>query len=179
MSTAFQEELAAHDVAWTVADPGDVADTVAALLREPAVGVEPSIPGATLPDAVDTAPSPADLDAAATGVTPATLGLADHGSVVLSADAAGTEPVSLFPAFHVAILPRSAVVPDLRVALDELGATLRDGGSAVVATGPSATADMGELVRGAHGPEEVHVVIVDDEEPARTPGDAAGDGGCR
>jgi L-lactate dehydrogenase complex protein LldG len=32
----------------------------------------------------------------------------------------------------------------------------------VLATGPSATADMGELVLGAHGPESVHVVILDE-----------------
>jgi L-lactate dehydrogenase complex protein LldG len=44
-----------------------------------------------------------------------------------------------------------------------LGERIReDRGSAVVATGPSATADMGALVRGAHGPKEVHVVILDE-----------------
>jgi len=31
-----------------------------------------------------------------------------------------------------------------------------------LATGPSATADMGALVRGAHGPERVHVLLIDD-----------------
>jgi L-lactate dehydrogenase complex protein LldG len=36
------------------------------------------------------------------------------------------------------------------------------GGSAIVATGPSATADMGALVKGAHGPKAVHVVVLDD-----------------
>jgi L-lactate dehydrogenase complex protein LldG len=37
-----------------------------------------------------------------------------------------------------------------------------EGGSAIVATGPSATADMGALVKGAHGPKVVHVVVLDD-----------------
>ncbi|MFB6362014.1 MAG: LUD domain-containing protein, partial [Halobacteriales archaeon] len=34
--------------------------------------------------------------------------------------------------------------------------------SAVLTTGPSATADMGELVTGVHGPGDVHVVAVTD-----------------
>jgi L-lactate dehydrogenase complex protein LldG len=32
----------------------------------------------------------------------------------------------------------------------------------VFATGPSATADMGELVYGAHGPREVAVLLVEE-----------------
>jgi len=45
----------------------------------------------------------------------------------------------------------------------------------VLATGPSATADMGGLVHGAHGPKEVHVVLLrdgdadDSERPEVTP----------
>ena len=34
--------------------------------------------------------------------------------------------------------------------------------SQVLATGPSATGDMGSLVRGVHGPQEVHVAILED-----------------
>ena len=34
--------------------------------------------------------------------------------------------------------------------------------SVVLATGPSATADMGTLVHGVHGPKDVHVVLVTD-----------------
>jgi L-lactate dehydrogenase complex protein LldG len=36
-----------------------------------------------------------------------------------------------------------------------------DGTDVIVATGPSATADMGALVTGAHGPKAVHAVLVD------------------
>jgi len=34
----------------------------------------------------------------------------------------------------------------------------------ILATGPSATADMGGLVRGAHGPKEVHVVLLSEKD---------------
>lgn len=177
MSTlaTFRESLADHDVGWTVAAPGEVAGVVADLIRPPAVGVAPEVDGASLPESVTQDPTPAQLDAAETGVTPAGLGVADHGSLVLAADADGTEAVSLFPAFHVAVLPRSAVVPDLRSALAALSEPLVAGGSAVFATGPSATADMGELVVGAHGPEAVHVVIVEDEPAGDGEGKPDGD----
>ncbi|MFW5973924.1 MAG: LUD domain-containing protein, partial [Natrialbaceae archaeon] len=44
--------------------------------------------------------------------------------------------------------------------LAEEFATGRD--TQVLATGPSATADMGTLVQGVHGPHEVHVVVLED-----------------
>ncbi|MFW5900663.1 MAG: LUD domain-containing protein, partial [Halodesulfurarchaeum sp.] len=34
--------------------------------------------------------------------------------------------------------------------------------SGILATGPSATADMGATVHGVHGPSEVHVIVVTD-----------------
>jgi L-lactate dehydrogenase complex protein LldG len=62
----------------------------------------------------------------------------------------------------VAVLPATAVVADMRSAFAWLGAQVRaHGTSSIIATGPSATADMGGLVRGAHGPASVHVVLVE------------------
>jgi L-lactate dehydrogenase complex protein LldG len=46
---------------------------------------------------------------------------------------------------------------DAFAALDEELQDMRD--SFILATGPSATADMGALVQGAHGPKEVEVII--------------------
>jgi L-lactate dehydrogenase complex protein LldG len=101
------------------------------------------------------------LDAATTGVTAAGLAIADYGSLLLRATPDGSEPVSLFPDLHVAVLRASDIVPDMETALSRFGEDCRDRRqSAIVATGPSATADMGALVRGAHGPTEVHVVVV-------------------
>ena len=99
---------------------------------------------------------------ARTGVTAAALGVADYGSVVLRSDREGTEPVSLYVDRHVAVVRASDVVPDMPAAFERLGPLLRDGASAVLATGPSATADMGALVKGAHGPKTVHVVVLDE-----------------
>jgi len=38
----------------------------------------------------------------------------------------------------------------------------RDGDDVILATGPSATADMGDLVLGAHGPRAVHALLLED-----------------
>ena len=122
------------------------AETLADHLRAPAVGVPLDDLGASLADAdVTVDPTPARLKAAQTGVTPASFAIADYGSVVIPDSSAGTELASLFVGRH--------------------GEAFRErGDSGIVATGPSATADMGELVRGAHGPSEVHVIVLEDDD---------------
>ncbi len=125
----------------------------------------------SLPERVETEPTTAELRAAHTGVTDASLGVAEYGSVAIEADATGTEPISLFVDRHVVVLRESDLVPDMPDAFAWLGPRSRDDGVDVVfATGPSATADMGGLVHGAHGPKEVHVVLLTDE--AEEPGTA-------
>ncbi|PSP55949.1 hypothetical protein BRC73_08695, partial [Halobacteriales archaeon QH_7_66_37] len=117
--------------------------------------------GVALPAAVTTDPTPAELSAAATGVTAASLAIADYGSVVLRAGEHGSEPISLFTDHHVAVLHEDDIVPDMESAFAWLGGTLRESrDSAIIATGPSATADMGALVQGAHGPKTVEVLVV-------------------
>jgi L-lactate dehydrogenase complex protein LldG len=70
----------------------------------------------------------------------------------------------LLPERHVVVLRAADVVPGTREALAELDRRADDAArSHVLATGPSATADMGGLVRGAHGPAEVHLVLVGDD----------------
>lgn len=158
-------KLGALDVGVSRVAPADVADAIEAVVRPPAVGVPIDLDGVTLPASVTVEPTVGQLRAARTGVTPAALGVADYGSILLAADTAGTELASLFVDLHVAVLPAAAVVADMRSAFAWLGPQIRERGtSAIVATGPSATADMGGLVRGAHGPAAVHVVLV--EEPA-------------
>jgi len=158
----FLDRLADFDVSHTVTTPDGVADAVADVAHDPAVGVPLPEGLGELPDAVATDPSPGDLEAAATGVTQADLGVADYGSLALPATADGVEPVSLYGDQHVAVVAAEDVVPGMPEALSELGDRFRaDGDSVVLATGPSATADMGALVQGAHGPKTVHAVVVE------------------
>ncbi len=107
------------------------------------------------------------LQQARTGVTGAYLAIADYGTIVLRSDGA-TEVVSLLPTRHVAVVRAPDIVADMVAAFARFGEALRShSDSLVLATGPSATADMGALVQGAHGPEEVHVIIAGDAPATR------------
>lgn len=52
--------------------------------------------------------------------------------------------------------------PDSEASAATDGGSAGTPGDAILATGPSATADMGALVQGVHGPRTVHVVLVED-----------------
>lgn len=160
---AFRASLDRVSADHTTTTPSEFVDVLSDVVDAPAVGAPLPFADLSLPGSVETDPTPSDLEAAATGVTAARCGIADYGSVVLESTPDGVEQSSLFPEEHVAVVRAADVHPDMSAAFDELGDLLRDGGSAVIATGPSATADMGDLVLGAHGPARVHVVIVEEE----------------
>lgn len=145
----------------TRVERGGLSGAIAESVESPAVGTPLPWEGVSLPEEVTTDPSPAAMTQATTGVTPASLAIADYGSLVLWADQHASEPVSLFPQRHVAVLCEDDIVPDMGTAFEWFGEQLRDTrGSAIIATGPSATADMGSLVQGAHGPETVEVLVI-------------------
>lgn len=159
--TTFTSRLDDLGVSVSEGPPEACSALVEAAAGDPAVGVPLDVAGASLPDRVDTDPTTADLHAAHTGVTGASLGVAAYGSVAIEADRRGTEAVSLFVDRHVVVLHEDDLVPDMPEAFTWLGPRAREEDVDVVfATGPSATADMGGLVHGAHGPKEVHVVLL-------------------
>ena len=139
------------------------ADRIADAIEEPAVGVALPFEGASLPESVRTTPTAGDLETAHTGVTPVPFAIAASGTLAIPSTAAGEEPLSLYPDRHVAVVAESDVVPDLGAGFDRLIDRFEAGPDSVVfATGRSATADMGELVHGVHGPREVHVIVLED-----------------
>ena len=97
------------------------------------------------------------------GITSADYALADTGTLVMISSHQEARMVSLLPPGHIAVVPASKLL----TGLDELYQTLPrpadQSSSMVLITGPSRTADIEQiLVRGVHGPGEIHVVIVDD-----------------
>jgi len=157
----FATRASDHGAELTRVPAVEATETIADLIDSPAVGVPLPFDDVDLPDGVRTEPTPADLDDATTGVTAAKVGVADYGTLVLEPTPDGSEPVSLFPDLHVAVLRERDIVPDMEAAFEWFGERCRDDSmSAILATGPSATADMGDLVLGAHGPKDVHVVVV-------------------
>ena len=95
------------------------------------------------------------------GITSADYVLSDTGTLVMLASPAEARLVSLLPPAHLAVVPRERIL----TGLDELFTILPDPAaqtsSMVLITGPSRTADIEQnLIRGVHGPGEVHVVFV-------------------
>lgn len=109
-------------------------------------------------------PGPDSLREGTTGVTGSRSGVASLETVVVESRPQGDELVSLLPECHVIVVQTSDVYNDLESAFSWLADEFDAGrDSLVLATGPSATGDMGALVQGVHGPERVHVIIVDNE----------------
>lgn len=162
--SSFVSRLEDRGVRVVETTAADVASVLESEIEPPAVAVEPeSIPVALedLDVAIDLDPTPEELDGATTGITGNQLAIADYGSVVIQGTPDGEEATSLYPDRHIAIVRAESVVQDMQTAIDEIAESIRTGNrSHVIATGPSATADMGALVEGAHGPRSVTVVVV-------------------
>jgi len=95
------------------------------------------------------------------GITSADYALADTGTLVLLSSPEEARMISLLPPVHIAIVPQERVLTGLDELLTILPDPAAQSSSMVLITGPSRTADIEQiLVRGVHGPGEIHVVVV-------------------
>jgi L-lactate utilization protein LutC len=95
------------------------------------------------------------------GITSADYALADTGSLVMIASPENARLISLLPPVHIAIVPADRILTGLDELYTLIPRPADQTSSMVFITGPSRTADIEQiLVRGVHGPGEVHVVIV-------------------
>lgn len=162
--SVFETSLRDHGVRMIRVRESEFREKLDQVVEPPAVGAPLPFDSAVLPETVTRDPTPRELQAAKTGVTAATLGIADYGTIVLDSSLDGTEPLSLFPERHVAVLSAADVVADMETAFDRMAESMRaKRRSLILATGPSATADMGALVTGAHGPKHVDVLLLEDD----------------
>jgi len=98
---------------------------------------------------------------AACGITGADYALADTGSLVMLASPQEARLISLMPPVHIAIVEQERLLTGLDELLSILPYPAEQTSSMVLITGPSRTADIEQiLVRGVHGPGEIHVVVV-------------------
>lgn len=96
------------------------------------------------------------------GITSADYALADTGTLVLLSSGAEARMVSLLPPVHVAVVPASRLLTSLDELLALVPCPAERSSSMVLITGPSRTADIEQiLVRGVHGPGDVHVIVVE------------------
>ena len=163
--STFESSLARLDVGCTRTDRDGFVEALDAVVEAPAVGVPLyGFEGISLDDTVVTVPpTPRLLTEAKTGVAPVGKAIAEYGTLVVESDAAGTEPVSLYPPTHVAVVRLSDVLPNVESAMGYLRDRYEAGESAIFATGVSSTGDMGALVEGVHGPKTVHVILLTDQ----------------
>ena len=106
--------------------------------------------------------------AARVGITGVEFALAETGSLIVTSWTEGAQLASLAPPVHVALYRRPQLVASLDEVLEGLiragapGQAL-PGRSVVFVTGTSRTADIEQiLIRGVHGPGELHAVLVED-----------------
>lgn len=96
-------------------------------------------------------------------VTMAMAGIAETGSVVLRSDAGNPTTLNFLPDIHVVVLRAS----DVLAYPEDVWARMRAEGehwprAVNVVAGPSRTADVGGIiVRPAHGPKDVHLILID------------------
>jgi L-lactate dehydrogenase complex protein LldG len=94
-------------------------------------------------------------------VTPCLALIAETGTAIVSARLSGGRRAGLVEPVHVIEATEAQLVPDLAAALRAVGPELAASSAVTFVTGPSRTADIEQnLIRGVHGPGEVHVVFV-------------------
>jgi len=95
------------------------------------------------------------------GVTDAFAGVAGTGSICVAIDESLSGSVSLYSREHIAVLDARLMVSRPRdLFSEEFFERSKLPENFVFITGPSATADMGELVRGVHGPGRLHILLL-------------------
>ncbi len=99
------------------------------------------------------------------GITGVSAALAGTGSLVLESGAGRYRATSLLPDLHIALLSPEQIMPDLESWTEAQRAAgyraFRAASNTIIISGPSKTADIGhELVKGAHGPRELHILLL-------------------
>ena len=106
-----------------------------------------------------------DDEAARVGITGVSAALAGTGSLVIESGKGRYRATSLLPDLHIALVTPEQILPDLDswadAQRDKDFAAFRESSNTVIVSGPSKTADIGhQLVKGAHGPRELHILVV-------------------
>lgn len=105
------------------------------------------------------------------GVSTAQWGIAETGTLVLESARERHRLVSLIPRIHVALLRSDRICDTIGEALalvrEEAGEGEVESAAITLITGPSRTSDIElTLAIGVHGPQELHVIVVEPESGA-------------
>ncbi len=158
----FERALEGLEVGLERVTAADASERIGTIAAEPAIGVPLPFDGVASRVGDDRSDGHR-TDGRTDRHHPVGFAIAEYGTVAVESTADGAEPISLYPERHVAVVAESDIVPDLSAGFDRLADGFDAGRDSVVfATGRSATADMGDLVHGVHGPGDVHVIVLED-----------------
>jgi len=98
------------------------------------------------------------------GFTRCQFGVAETGTLILDSVSEEVRLATMLSEIHVAVLPKSAIVPDLESISGPLQTLLaRNPNYLAFITGASRTADIERvLALGVHGPLELHILLVEE-----------------
>jgi len=101
------------------------------------------------------------------GISGVSSALSATGSIVLSSGEGQYRTTSLLPDRHIALMTPDQLYPDFeswqQAQQAEGYPAFTQSSNTVIITGPSKTADIAqELIKGAHGPREVHIILLKD-----------------
>jgi L-lactate dehydrogenase complex protein LldG len=102
-----------------------------------------------------------------TALTLADWGIAATGSLVLNSSSEDLRLATMLAEVHIAVLPLSRLRPDSEALETDLVRLMASPPSYLAfVTGASRTADIERVLTiGVHGPQELHVLILKDQEP--------------
>ncbi|HQT92356.1 MAG TPA: LUD domain-containing protein [Candidatus Kryptobacter bacterium] len=107
-------------------------------------------------------PTKETLGSITAGVTDAFCAVASTGSVCVSVSKNLGSPASYLTRKHIAVVDANAIVPRPRDVFSGYNIMEKPfARSFSFITGPSATADMGPLVIGVHGPGKLHIIVLE------------------
>ena len=165
LTTRFTTQLDAVGAQWTLVR-GEV-EAARALRRVLADARAKRVAGSDAPLVARLLPeqltglSRAELFACDAGVTTAQWGIAETGTLVLESARERSRLASLVPPIHVALLSTRCICDSLSDALARVDPASH---AITLITGPSRTSDIElTLVVGVHGPQTVHVVLLEEE----------------
>jgi len=101
-----------------------------------------------------------------TSFTPADWGIAETGTLVIDSSSEDVRIATMLAETHIAVLPASKIKPDSAALEKELNAALLADTPSYYAfiTGASRTADIERVLAiGVHGPQELHILIVEED----------------
>ena len=120
---------------------------------------------------VITGDEPAQVAQLEVGLTGALAAVASSGTLLLAGGASGAALASLLPPLHLTLIRAEQIKPDLTGVWPLLSQAIQTGERELcLITGPSKTADIEQtLVQGVHGPGELIVIILSENEPGGQP----------